>query len=84
MNSLVNVLVTALVFSVGVQTQYTKSELDIAEEMLKDIGLHKKPDLKQVSYHLELYKYLKNHLNHLNHFVRQCLMQKNQYFFNLL
>ena len=54
MNSLVNVLVTALVFSVGVQTQYTKSELKIAEEMLKDIGLHKKPDLKQVSYHLKL------------------------------
>ena len=52
MNSLVNVLVTALVFSVGVQTQYTKSELDIAEEMLKDIGLHKKPDLKQVSCYL--------------------------------
>ena len=54
MNSLVNVLVTALVFSVGVQTQYTKSELKIAEEMLKDIGLHKKSDLKQVSYHLKL------------------------------
>ena len=53
MNSLVNVLVTALVFSVGVQTQYTKSELDIAEEMLKDIGLHKKPDLKQVSCYLK-------------------------------